>query len=106
MKSVINTPRSPPNVLYITVTTAAIVTVSKGESPSNTPPILIAASVTVATEPVKRLEPQALNDTDLMTLRVVGDDAKRQAVLIATLDNLGKGASGAAVQNLALMTGR
>jgi N-acetyl-gamma-glutamyl-phosphate reductase len=36
---------------------------------------------------------------------VFGNDAKRQAVLVARLDNLGKGASGAAVQNLALMLG-
>ena len=32
-------------------------------------------------------------------------EQRRQAVLIATLDNLGKGASGAAVQNLELMLG-
>jgi N-acetyl-gamma-glutamyl-phosphate reductase len=38
-----------------------------------------------------------------MELRVFGNDAHRQAVLIARLDNLGKGASGAAVQNLKLM---
>ncbi len=64
-----------------------------------------AAHVSVATDAPKRLEPQALNGTDAMELRVVGDDGKRQAVLIATLDNLGKGASGAAVQNLELMIG-
>jgi len=31
--------------------------------------------------------------------------ARRQAVLVAKFDNLGKGASGAAVQNLQLMLG-
>ncbi len=40
-----------------------------------------------------------------MQLRVAGSEPRRQAVLVATLDNLGKGASGAAVQNLELMLG-
>jgi len=52
-----------------------------------------------------RLEPEALNDTDRMELRVFANEAHRQAVLVARLDNLGKGASGAAVQNLRLMLG-
>jgi len=52
-----------------------------------------------------RLEPGALNDTDRMELRVYGNELHRQAVLVARLDNLGKGASGAAVQNLKLMLG-
>lgn len=52
-----------------------------------------------------RLEAEALNDTDLMELRVFADDAYGHAVLVARLDNLGKGASGAAVQNIALMAG-
>lgn len=43
--------------------------------------------------------------TDRLTLRVRGNDALGQARLIATLDNLGKGASGAAVQNLNIMAG-
>lgn len=43
--------------------------------------------------------------TDRMTLRVYGNDATGQARLIATLDNLGKGAGGAAVQNLNIMAG-
>ncbi len=51
------------------------------------------------------LDPQAHNDTNAMELRVAGSETRRQAVLIATLDNLGKGASGAAVQNLELMLG-
>ncbi|HUZ63515.1 MAG TPA: N-acetyl-gamma-glutamyl-phosphate reductase [Acetobacteraceae bacterium] len=51
------------------------------------------------------LEPEALNGTDRMELRVFADAAGRQAVLVARLDNLGKGASGAAVQNIGLMLG-
>jgi N-acetyl-gamma-glutamyl-phosphate reductase len=51
------------------------------------------------------LEPQALNDTNLLELSVHANEAHRQAVLVARLDNLGKGASGAAVQNLRLMLG-
>jgi N-acetyl-gamma-glutamyl-phosphate reductase len=57
------------------------------------------------TDPQDRLEPEALNDTDLLELRVYANPALRQAVLVACLDNLGKGASGAAVQNIALMLG-
>ena len=52
-----------------------------------------------------KLEPEALNETNLMELRVYSNDKHRQAVLVALLDNLGKGASGAAVQNIGLMLG-
>ncbi len=52
-----------------------------------------------------KLEPEALNDTDRLELTVHANDKYRQAVLVARLDNLGKGASGAAVQNIALMLG-
>jgi N-acetyl-gamma-glutamyl-phosphate reductase len=52
-----------------------------------------------------KLEQQALNDTNRLELRVFGNEARRQAVLVARLDNLGKGASGAAVQNIRLMLG-
>ncbi len=55
--------------------------------------------------PSGRMEPEALNGTNNMELSVYGNDALGQAVLIAKLDNLGKGASGAAVQNLKLMLG-
>ncbi|MBY0298248.1 MAG: N-acetyl-gamma-glutamyl-phosphate reductase [Methylobacterium sp.] len=51
----------------------------------------------------ERLEPEALNDSDRLELRVFGSDVHAHAVLVARLDNLGKGASGAAVQNLRLM---
>lgn len=53
-------------------------------------------------EPV-RIEENA--DSDRMTLRVFGNDARGQARLVATLDNLGKGAAGAAVQSLNIMAG-
>ena len=51
------------------------------------------------------LEATALNDTDDMELRVFGNEAAGHALLVARLDNLGKGASGAAVQNIRLMLG-
>jgi N-acetyl-gamma-glutamyl-phosphate reductase len=51
------------------------------------------------------LDPQALNDTNRLRLHVFANDARAQACLIAVYDNLGKGASGAAVQNLNLMLG-
>jgi N-acetyl-gamma-glutamyl-phosphate reductase len=50
-----------------------------------------------------KLEPEALNDTDRLELYVWANEPRRHAVLVARLDNLGKGASGAAVQNLRLM---
>lgn len=52
-----------------------------------------------------KLDATALNDTNKLELRVFANEAHRHAVLIARLDNLGKGASGAAVQNLQLMLG-
>ena len=51
------------------------------------------------------LEPQSLNGSDDLELHVFANEAQRQAVLVAKLDNLGKGASGAAVQNVELMLG-
>ena len=50
-----------------------------------------------------KLEPEALNGTNRLDLYVWANEARRHAVLVAQLDNLGKGASGAAVQNLRLM---
>ncbi len=52
-----------------------------------------------------KLEPEALNHTDRLELTVYANEKYRQAVLVARLDNLGKGASGAAVQNIGLMLG-
>lgn len=54
---------------------------------------------------LNRLEPEALNNTDQLELFVFGNEQQRQALLVARLDNLGKGAAGAAVQNLQLMLG-
>ena len=52
-----------------------------------------------------KLDAVALNDTNQLELRVFSNEDHRHAVLVARLDNLGKGASGAAVQNLKLMLG-
>jgi N-acetyl-gamma-glutamyl-phosphate reductase len=52
-----------------------------------------------------KLDALALNNTNKLELRVFANETYRHAVLIARLDNLGKGASGAAVQNLELMLG-
>jgi N-acetyl-gamma-glutamyl-phosphate reductase len=52
-----------------------------------------------------REDPQDLNGTNRLELAVLGDDASGRMVVSAILDNLGKGASGAAVQNLNLMLG-
>ncbi|WP_407146436.1 N-acetyl-gamma-glutamyl-phosphate reductase [Bradyrhizobium sp. ORS 86] len=52
-----------------------------------------------------RIEPEALNETNTLELHVFASDKHRQAVMVARLDNLGKGASGAAVQNMRLMLG-
>lgn len=63
------------------------------------------ASLEEAEQAASALDPQALNGTNDMRLYVFGDEELGQAVLVAQLDNLGKGASGAAVQNLNLMLG-
>jgi N-acetyl-gamma-glutamyl-phosphate reductase len=52
-----------------------------------------------------RLEPEALNESNILELYVFGSQTHHQALLVARLDNLGKGASGAAVQNMRLMLG-
>lgn len=52
-----------------------------------------------------KLDALALNNTNNLEIRVFANENARQALLVARLDNLGKGASGAAVQNLKLMLG-
>jgi N-acetyl-gamma-glutamyl-phosphate reductase len=52
---------------------------------------------------IGQLDPQLLNGTNHMNLAVFGNDREGQVLLTAVFDNLGKGASGAAVQNLDLM---
>ena len=67
-----------------------------------------AGSEWVTVEPAPesgKLDALALKDSNHMELRVFGNDRYHHAVLVARLDNLGKGASGAAVQNLKLMLG-
>ena len=67
-----------------------------------------AGSTWVTVEPATpdlKLDAVALANTNKMELRVFGNDDAHHAVLVARLDNLGKGASGAAVQNLQLMLG-
>ncbi len=58
-----------------------------------------------AADPKARLAPEELNGSNKLELRVYGNEKHGQAVLVARLDNLGKGASGAAVQNIGLMLG-
>lgn len=57
------------------------------------------------TEAMAGISPEGLNGTNRMRLHVFGDRGGEQVRLVALLDNLGKGASGAAVQNLNLMLG-
>ncbi len=54
---------------------------------------------------LSRLEPEALNGSDGLELFVFGKPSWNHALLVARLDNLGKGAAGAAVQNIKLMLG-
>lgn len=57
------------------------------------------------TAAITELDPESLNGSNDMRLYVFGDEELGQALLVAQLDNLGKGASGAAVQNLNIMLG-
>ena len=54
---------------------------------------------------LSRLEPEGLNGSDDLELFVFGKPSWKHALLVARLDNLGKGAAGAAVQNIKLMLG-
>ena len=58
-----------------------------------------------ATKPLTNLDAEMLKLTNGMKLFVFGNDKTQQARLVAVLDNLGKGASGAAVQNMNIMLG-
>lgn len=57
------------------------------------------------TQATSHLDPEGLNGTNLVRLHVFANEAEGHAVLVALLDNLGKGASGQAVQNMNLMLG-
>ena len=61
--------------------------------------------VVLHTSSENRLNAEALAKTDKLELHIFWDEKKEQAILIASLDNLGKGAVGAAVQNIELMLG-
>jgi len=65
--------------------------------------------VTVApleeTADMERLDPEALNGTNELRLHVFHNEEAEQAVVSGVLDNLGKGASGQAVQSLNLLLG-
>ncbi len=67
-------------------------------------PFVEVASLAEAAD-LATLDPEGLNETNRMRLYVFGGEDGRQAHLAALLDNLGKGASGAAVQNLNLALG-
>jgi N-acetyl-gamma-glutamyl-phosphate reductase len=67
---------------------------------AGSPIISVPTSYDAATLPI-----ELLKDKDVMQLFVFGDKGGEQVRLVAVLDNLGKGASGAAVQNLNLMSG-
>jgi N-acetyl-gamma-glutamyl-phosphate reductase len=58
-----------------------------------------------ASRGLARLDPTALNGTDRMELHVFANEKTEQVNLVAVLDNLGKGASGAALQNMDIMLG-
>ena len=51
------------------------------------------------------MRPDSLANTNKLELSVYANDKKQTAILVARLDNLGKGASGAAVQNMNLSLG-
>jgi N-acetyl-gamma-glutamyl-phosphate reductase len=54
-------------------------------------------------EPPAELNPEALNHTNQLELFVFDNPTSEQAILVARLDNLGKGAGRAAMQNIELM---
>lgn len=57
------------------------------------------------TAQMNKLDPEALNGTNELRLHVFGNAQHGQAVIMGLLDNLGKGASGQAIQNMNLMLG-
>lgn len=82
---------------------AADITHAYAEHYKNARHVRVVATGTDA--PITRLEPEQLNGTDDVELFVFPNADSSQALLVARLDNLGKGAAGAAVQNLHLMLG-
>lgn len=87
---------------------------SKSATPENIRDCLLAAyrdcafievMPLAAIERSSEVNPQALNNSNRMRLHVFANAARGQVLLVSIYDNLGKGASGAAVQNLNLMIG-
>ncbi|MER8375202.1 N-acetyl-gamma-glutamyl-phosphate reductase [Mesorhizobium sp. M1406] len=56
-------------------------------------------------ERMPEIDPEIYNGTNRMKVYVFANDKRAQVLLLAVYDNLGKGASGAAVQNMDLMLG-
>ncbi|WP_213878337.1 N-acetyl-gamma-glutamyl-phosphate reductase [Pseudomonas sp. dw_358] len=77
---------------------AALVAHYQGQSIVEVVPLEQSAALT-------RVEAEALAGQDTMKLFVFGTPGQEHVNLVALLDNLGKGASGAAVQNMDLMLG-
>jgi N-acetyl-gamma-glutamyl-phosphate reductase len=85
---------------------AALAEHYEGEHYVDVEPLALTEEIGLASSlDARNPEPEGLNDTNRMTLSVYGNAKHQQAVLLAKLDNLGKGASGQAVQNLNLMLG-
>jgi N-acetyl-gamma-glutamyl-phosphate reductase len=66
---------------------------------------LVSVAPLADTAAMKTLDAEMLKDSNTMTLFVFGNDKTQQARLVAVLDNLGKGAGGAAIQNMNIMLG-
>jgi N-acetyl-gamma-glutamyl-phosphate reductase len=66
---------------------------------------LVRVSASAETDAIGLVTIERLAGTDALELFAFGNDGTGQARLVAVLDNLGKGAAGAAVQNLNLMLG-
>ncbi len=66
---------------------------------------LIELQALVEDADAQRLDPRALNGSNRLRLAVFQQERTGQVLLTAVFDNLGKGAAGAAVQNLDLMLG-
>jgi N-acetyl-gamma-glutamyl-phosphate reductase len=66
---------------------------------------LIDVASSEETEALKTLDAEMLKNTDKLKMFVFANDTAQQARLVAVFDNLGKGAAGAAVQNLNIMLG-
>ena len=66
---------------------------------------LVEVAPLAETAEMKTLNAEELKNTNRMKIYVFGNEAHEQARIVAVLDNLGKGAAGAAVQNLNVMMG-